>query len=403
MRKIISCENELKIAVERPFYIWGAGDGTRCLLKLLAEMNCQPLGILVTSKSSNSDADMGVEIFEKGAYESGANIIVAVQETIQEEIEAEVKQMECKNVFYISDTFRKYLFFKYYNSGVDLWNKMRCLSEEVQNNFNNSLRFVVPPRVPYVAVGIVDHCNLKCKGCTSFSCIADDYIVPAVKVCADIEQLGKIFENKRIDRFGIMGGEPLLHPDLTQITECVRHNFPEAEVQIVTNGILLLQQDNYFWDVCSRNRITIVCTKYPIHLDFEKIEKKAAEEHVDFQYYGNTGEVTKTLFKRKLDLKGMVDPVYAFATCWEANACSFLMEGKWFECPFICFAERVFNQKFNQHIKIEEEDYLDIYQIEDYHEILEYMAKPKDACRYCKGFHERFPWSRTEGQMDEWI
>jgi len=403
MKNNIFSKSDLEMIVEKPFYIWGAGDGTRCLLRLLAEMEVQPLGILVSAKKDNSEADMGIEIIEKDSYKNGVNIIVAVKESRQKDIEDEIEQMECPSVYYISDTFREFLFLRYYNSEISVRNKIKSLSEEISSSFRNLLRFVAPPRVPYVAVGVVDHCNLKCKGCSNFSCIAEEYIVPTEKVCSDIRRIGEIFGNRRIDRFGIMGGEPLLHPDLIQIAECIRYNFPEAEVQIITNGILLLQQSNEFWEKCRKNHITIVCTKYPIKLDFERMEMKAKEEQVDFQYYGNTGMEIKTLFKRKIDLKGMTDPVYAFATCWEANDCNFLMEGKWFECPFICFVERVFNKKFNQNIQIEESDYLDIYQVKDYHEILEYIAKPKDACRYCKGFHEKFIWDTTEMKIDEWI
>lgn len=402
MRNIISNKDELKEVVESPFYIWGAGDGTRCLLKWLAEIDCQPLGILV-SLDNNSSADMGVEVMAVDSFETDANIIVAVKEETQKEIENIVKKIKCANVYYVDDTFREYLFFKYYNADIYTKNIIKNLGEEVHNNFRNALRFIVPPRVTYLAVGIVDHCNLKCKGCSHFSCIAEDYIVPAEIVCADIRQLGKIFGKKRIDRFGIMGGEPLLHPDLIQISKCVRDTFPEAEVQIVTNGILLLKENSQFWSMCRENKITIVCTKYPINIKFNEIEKRAAEEQVDFQYYGNTGRTTKTLFKRKIDLEGKMNPVQSFATCWEANECNFLMEGKWFECPFICFAERVFNKKFNQHIKIEEEDYIDIYQVKDYHEILEYMAKPKDACRFCKGFHGNYRWDISKEALEEWI
>lgn len=403
MRKIISNVDELKTIIKNPFYIWGTGDVARCLLKLLVEENCQPMGILVSSKKGNLDVNLGIEILEKDSYKPGANIIVAVRESIQEEIEKEINTIECKNAYYISEAFREYLFFKYYSTGIDILNQLQRLEKEVHREFTNILRFVTPPRVSYVAVGIVDHCNLKCKGCTSFSCIADEYIVPTGKVCADIEQLGKLFGNQKIDKFGVMGGEPLLHPDLNQIMECIRNNFPEAEVQIITNGILLLQQTKEFWSMCKENRVTIVCTKYPINLEFNKIEQKAAKEHVDFQYYGNTGDSIKTLFKRKIELKGTMNPVHAFASCWEANDCNFLMEGKWFECPFICFVERVFNKKFNQNIKIDQEDYLDIYQVKDYHEILNYLAKPKNACRYCKGFHEQFPWSVTKGEIEEWL
>lgn len=402
MKNVISNKNELQEVVASPFYIWGAGDSTRCLLRWLAETDCQPLGVLV-SPNHNLSVDMGVEVTAVDTFETDANIIVAVKEETQKEVESIIKKIRCANVYYIDDTFREYLFFKYYHADIHKENMIKNLGEEVRGNFRNMLRFIAPPRVPYLAVGIVDHCNLKCKGCTHFSCIAEEYIVPAEKVCADIRQLGKIFENKRIDTFAIMGGEPLLHPELIQITKCVRDTFREAEVQIVTNGILLLKESSEFWNMCRENRITIICTKYPINLKFDDIEKKAAKEQVDFQYYGDTGNVTKILFKREIDLQGRMNPVQSFATCWEANECNFLMEGKWFECPFICFAERVFNKKFNQHIKIEEKDYIDIYQVEDYHEILEYMAKPKDACRFCKGFHGNYLWETSKEALEEWV
>jgi len=79
-----------------------------------------------------------------------------------------------------------------------------------------------------------------------------------------------ILLNGNVKRIGVMGGEPLLHPELKQILISARVYFPDTLIQLVTNGLLLLRQDEEFWQICRENNITLVNTRYPINLDYEK-------------------------------------------------------------------------------------------------------------------------------------
>jgi ABC-2 type transport system ATP-binding protein len=112
---------------------------------------------------------------------------------------------------------------------------------------------------------IVGHCNLNCKSCTHFSPLADESFVATDSFEKDFARLSELAgrDNEKID---IMGGEPLLHPEISTLVTIARKYF-DGPVNIVTNGILLSQMNKHFWDTCRENKIRIVVTSYPIKLD----------------------------------------------------------------------------------------------------------------------------------------
>ena len=146
-------------------------------------------------------------------------------------------------------------------------------------------RLVVKPYIEYIVLNILDHCNLKCKGCDHFACVADPYFVDKRTIYNDLKRLSRLFPDDEIKQMAVMGGEPLLHPDLLDILCMVRKFFPNTIIRLTTNALLLLKQPDEFWKVCRENKVTIVNTKYPIAIDYEKIEKKAKLENVKFRYF----------------------------------------------------------------------------------------------------------------------
>ena len=96
--------------------------------------------------------------------------------------------------------------------------------------------------------------------------------------------------NQQAVRIGIMGGEPLLYPDLLLILSMTRKYFPNTTIQLVTNGLLLMQQTDEFWKACKENNIVIVNTKYPINLDCDGMATKAEQFGVEFEHYGKIPE-----------------------------------------------------------------------------------------------------------------
>ncbi|MBP5321290.1 MAG: radical SAM protein [Kiritimatiellae bacterium] len=84
--------------------------------------------------------------------------------------------------------------------------------------------------VPYAMLDIIRGCNCICKTCYNRE-------VREAKGLDQIErELDFIFAERRVEFVGILGGEPLLHPDLVEIVRRVKARGVGAV--ILTNGIL---------------------------------------------------------------------------------------------------------------------------------------------------------------------
>ncbi len=251
-------------------------------------------------------------------------------------------------------------------------------------------------------VDIAEHCNLNCKCCSQFSCIAEEEYIAPEKMRRDFKRLGELFEGI-CERIYLIGGEPLLHPRITECIGIAREYFPVGKISLFTNGILLLKCDEEFWDACRKNKISLIVTKYPISVDYQKIVDKACREKVDFEFFG-TSEDFKFMINLGLDLEGSQDIDRNFVNCREANNCIKLKNGKLFTCTRPAAIHK-FNRFFGQHLEVSEEDYIDIYEAASREEVLAKLAKPIPFCRYCNNFDKReaMEWGRTEKNIEEWL
>jgi MoaA/NifB/PqqE/SkfB family radical SAM enzyme len=83
---------------------------------------------------------------------------------------------------------------------------------------------------PFLYISIINSCNLRCQGCW-VKVDGPREVIPAEKLdrlIGDAKKQGNSF-------FGILGGEPFMHPELLTVLE--RH--PDCYFQIFTNGQLI--------------------------------------------------------------------------------------------------------------------------------------------------------------------
>ncbi len=64
-----------------------------------------------------------------------------------------------------------------------------------------------------------------------------------------------------------------------------------------------------------------------------------------------------------------------------------------------------FNEFFKKDLKVSQEDYIDIYEVESAEQVLEQLAKPIPFCRYCKleGRNKDYEWGVSEHIIEEYI
>jgi MoaA/NifB/PqqE/SkfB family radical SAM enzyme len=80
---------------------------------------------------------------------------------------------------------------------------------------------------PFLYVSIINSCNLRCQGCWVDVAAKQETIKPDAfhKLVREARQMGNVF-------FGIVGGEPFMHPHLVEMLA----EHPDCYFQIFTNG-----------------------------------------------------------------------------------------------------------------------------------------------------------------------
>ena len=257
-------------------------------------------------------------------------------------------------------------------------------------------------------IHLAEHCNLNCAGCNHFSSLASPELVGTEEFTRDIVRMSELF-NHDSERIYLMGGEPLLHPEITKLMKIARDAFPSSRIIVYTNGLLLSKKEPEFWETCHDCNIGIMISTYPISLDVQTIKDKAEKFGVNLTWTSapKAALSDSSFIVSPIDKSGSGDITKSFAYCFESNNCITLKHGKLFTCVFAAHVHH-FSEKFGVDIPITEADYIDIYKETDANTVLEKLARPIPACRFCSGGRftkssRKIAWHRSEQDINEWI
>lgn len=250
------------------------------------------------------------------------------------------------------------------------------------------------PELHQLEVSLADHCNLNCKGCSHFSnLVPQATFLDKRQFGRDVRRLSELFS--QIRTFFLLGGEPLLNPDIADIILMVRETFPYTQITIVTNGLLLPSMKQELIDVIRDNQVKISISDYSC-LDREKIVSFVKD-------HGLEGELRleKDTFSKYLNVKGNSDKDAMFDQCCR-RGCTFLSPGKISACcqPMVI---HYFNEHFGEHIP--EGEGISLYEEEmNGWKIQEYLATPMESCRFCTT-DVPFEWSianKMDADIKDW-
>ena len=135
--------------------------------------------------------------------------------------------------------------------------------------------------MPHIELHISDKCNLNCKGCSHFSPLFDEINAVFENKMKDIKDIKALFDN--IFRIDILGGEPLLNPELKKYVTSLREELPETFIQIYTNGILIPTLDDDVLEAIYQANVGISISEYlPTHRIINKITDKLDQFHIRY-------------------------------------------------------------------------------------------------------------------------
>lgn len=237
-----------------------------------------------------------------------------------------------------------------------------------------------PRKLLRFEVQVAEHCNLKCINCNHFAPLAKNQFLDIENYTRDCERLSVLFGSE-IEFINLMGGEPLLHPQIIDIMKITRKNFQRGEIRLVTNGLLLSDMKQEFWGACKANRIELHITKYPVNLDYTYIEKEASLNGVNLDYYG--GGDRNRMLRLPIDLSGKFDPADNFRRCtWGNFWITLCGNGRLYTCTKAACAHHL-KDYFNLDMELDVQNSVDIYRVNSADELMQKLAKPIPFCRYC--------------------
>ena len=253
--------------------------------------------------------------------------------------------------------------------------------------------------IKYFLYEIVHHCNLNCKGCDHCSPIAEEEYVDIKTYKKDIEKMKKNFDY--IERIGIMGGEPLLHPKINQIIKTTRNILKKTQILIFTNAIELRNQPESFWQTLKKEQASLVITKYDLKINYVEIELIAKKYNVII-FYENNLKIKDEFHKICYNEEGTEDILTSYKECYHGHYCPTLENGQLYQCPIIP-ATRHFNKYFDKNLEISEKDSINIHKKIKKEEIFKFFNSPINFCRYCNiSGREKIIWGISQKEIKEW-
>lgn len=248
----------------------------------------------------------------------------------------------------------------------------------------------------YLEICINDFCNMNCKGCSHFANLAPKEFEDFEQMKSDIMRLRQIFSH--IDKIRIMGGEPLLNPDLAKYIIMIKQNFPYTDLRIVTNGILLKRVSKDLLKCIRENDVMIDISVYPPLINkMDSIIKKLKEENIKV-FIENIGKFKPILLNRKR--------LYPYKELRDCN-CVNLRKGYLASCPLVFtiqYLNNNYNNKYNYSI-----NKINIYESDiTAKDVKKQLKEPFELCNYCAHYRDDlnfFEWEQKKKgyELEDWI
>lgn len=244
---------------------------------------------------------------------------------------------------------------------------------------------------------VADHCNLNCKGCGHCANLFTEQNFPELRSYErDLKRLAELFDG--IGMIRLLGGEPLLNPQLAEFILSTKAYFPRTELHIVTNGLLIEQMPINLIETIRDNTVILDISVYPptsIRLSaiVEFVRNMGLEchlMHVD-QFY------------KRFSIAPVFNSEQSFAVC-ETATCHALHQGKLAPC-IVPFSTERLNLEYGLSVPIT--GWIDLFEEGLSGNIVnQRLRQPFELCCHCNPEKQFFEWKQKQYEdctLQDWI
>ena len=268
--------------------------------------------------------------------------------------------------------------------------------------FNFEMNRMLPSKkMNLLVIPLLGRCNLNCKGCDAYAplCKNDLSYYSALDIYNDLNALrDKGFSIKEIS---FEGGEPFLYEKLDEVVKAAREVYRPSDITILTNGTLLRDRSDSFYETIASLDCGLVIDKYFDMPDFESTVEHIKSLGVRVELDGCV-DGSGWFHRAPLDLQttdfAEDENAKHFVMCEKANNIFTLDRGYLYPCGRSA-SIKYFNRYFNTHLP---ECGIDIYASSG-NDIATRLASPCELCKYCKPFAvEKMVWGESSLDINEW-
>jgi organic radical activating enzyme len=247
--------------------------------------------------------------------------------------------------------------------------------------------FLASNTIPYIfhlEFEVTHHCNLNCRGCTHFTPLSKKKFGNLEQFIKDLERIHKMVDH--LGQILLLGGEPLLNPDLNRFIEESHRIYPDAEIKVISNGMLLGSISDSLIDTMKRTNTILSVSLYPPIMNYvkEKLNKVALKGiHIEEFHDCN-------VFASMILPECKSNASKAYAMCIQSG-CHIFEDGRLSSCA-LAHKTPVFEEYFNlEHVY--PDCSIDLYADDLTPQKLQaYLMNPIEMCRFC-GKPKSFPWA----------
>jgi MoaA/NifB/PqqE/SkfB family radical SAM enzyme len=194
------------------------------------------------------------------------------------------------------------------------------------------------PRPPLtrlsVEFNLTEHCNLSCYACDHASPLLPRRFATVESFSKDVAALSRVFHSQQ---FRIVGGEPLLHPQLVDfLLELRRIKIADATV-VITNGVLLDRVPAAFWTLIDE----LWVSRYPgvkLGLALDTCEATCRQHGVQLRLH-DMGRFQRTLLNNRIENHDLIQTVFRECRMAGDYSCHTIYEGRFYKCSIAPFME----------------------------------------------------------------
>ena len=256
-------------------------------------------------------------------------------------------------------------------------------------------RYTEPLRLE---LSLVDHCNLNCKGCTHYCPIAPEHYMSTEMLECNLAHLSAV-DSDMFRYVYLLGGEPLLHPEINRVMRLVRRYFPHTEIRLLTNGVRVAAMPDEFWNTCRESGTVISVTVYPVKVDYDAVGEECRRRGVGYEIFRQP-DGDKFFSKHTIDDVDPGNRYINFIRCYQAG-CLTLREDRIYPCATSAYVSLI-NSRFGRHFETCEKDYIEVCRVRRKGDLMRLKNRPTPFCRYCTKLTP-VSWAPSGRHASEWL